>query len=79
MVRKAQTYPPSSLWRRAEKQFSDLPLKSGEVTKIVDHRTGQAYHLVAKKGREILQTSYMDGVKMPSEFVEVSSLELSKR
>lgn len=74
-----EIYPPVSQWRKAEQKFQTLPLKKDEFTVVVNPKNGQAYHVIARKGNEILQTSYLDGGIFPSGMTKVSSLELTNR
>ena len=74
-----EIYPPVSQWRNAEAKFQSLPLKKNEFTVIVNPKNGQAYHVVARKGDKIFQTSYLDGGTFPKGMTKVSSLELTKR
>ena len=74
-----ENYPPLSQWRKAEQKFQNVPLKENEFTLVVNPKNGQAYHVLARKGNKILQTSHLDGGIFPSGMTKVSPLELTKR
>jgi hypothetical protein len=74
-----ENYPPMNQWRSAEQKFQNLPLRKNEFTIVVNPKNGQAYHVVARKGDKILQTSYLDGGTFPAGLKKVSTLELTNR